>query len=126
MEKKQSRLKRAKRTRKKILVLGSPRLSVHRTPQHIYAQLIVMEASAEDPRVKIQKIIASVSTLDKTLRSSLKTGGNVTAATKVGELIAERVKAKGITKVAFDRSGYKYHGRIKALAEAARAGGLEF
>lgn len=95
--------------------LGATRLSVHRTPRHIYAQII---SPAGD------RILASASTLDEGLRSG-KTG-NAEAAGKVGALIAERAKAAGITEVAFDRSGYKYHGRVKALAEAAREGGLQF
>lgn len=126
MEKKQSRLRRAKRGRMKMQALGVPRLCVHRTPQHIYAQLIVLEANSHVLQSKKQKVLASASTLDKTLKTELSTGGNMTAAGKVGKLLAERVKAIGITKVAFDRSGYKYHGRVKALADAAREGGLDF
>ncbi len=114
-EKKVSRLRRARRGRMKMRELGAVRLTVNRTPQHIYAQLI---APAGD------KVLASASTLEKSLRSG--NTGNVDAATKVGSLIAERAKEAGVIKVAFDRSGYKYHGRIKALAEAAREGGLEF
>ncbi len=126
MEKKQSRLRRAKRGRMKMQALGVPRLCVHRTPQHIYAQLIVLEANSHVLQSKKQKVLASASTLDKALKTELSTGGNMTAAGKVGKLLAERVKAIGITKVAFDRSGYKYHGRVKALADAAREGGLDF
>lgn len=126
MDKKQARLKRAKRGRMKMLDLGVARLCVHRTSQHIYAQLIVVEQSDKSVHAKNQKVLASASTLDKDLRASLANGSNVAAASKVGELIAQRVKAIGITKVAFDRSGYKYHGRIKALADAARAAGLDF
>ena len=114
-DKKLSRLRRARRARAKIRELCVTRLSVHRTPRHIYAQLI-----AEDGA----RVLASASTLDKDLRSG-KTG-NADAAKAVGSLIAERGKAAGITRVAFDRSGFKYHGRIKALADAAREGGLEF
>ena len=114
-DKKLSRLRRARRARAKIRELCVTRLSVHRTPRHIYAQLI-----AEDGA----RVLASASTLDKDLRSG-KTG-NADAAKAVGSLIAERAKAAGITRVAFDRSGFKYHGRIKALADAAREGGLEF
>ena len=95
--------------------LGAVRLTVNRTPRHIYAQLI---APAGD------KVLASASTLEKPLRRG--STGNVDAATKVGSLIAKRAKKAGVIKVAFDRSGYKYHGRVKALAEAAREGGLEF
>ena len=95
--------------------LGSVRLTVNRTPRHIYAQVI---SPAGD------KVLATASTLDKELRGG--STGNVGAATEVGKLIAERAKAAGVTAVAFDRSGFKYHGRVKALAEAAREGGLEF
>ena len=91
------------------------RLSVHRTPRHIYAQVIAAEGD---------RVLAAASTLDKDLRSGAT--GNIDAAARVGKLIAERAKAAGITSVAFDRSGFKYHGRIKALADAAREGGLEF
>jgi large subunit ribosomal protein L18 len=114
-DKKLSRLRRARRARAKIRELGSTRLSIHRTPRHIYAQVIAGDGS---------KVLASASTLDKDLRSG-KTG-NADAAKAVGLLIAERAKAAGITQVAFDRSGFKYHGRVKALADAAREGGLEF
>jgi large subunit ribosomal protein L18 len=95
--------------------LGATRLCIHRTPRHIYAQVI----SAEGDRV-----LASASTLDETLRSAAT--GNIAAAANVGALIAERAKAAGVTRVAFDRSGFKFHGRVKALADAAREGGLEF
>lgn len=95
--------------------LGTTRLTVNRTPRHIYAQIIAPKGD---------QVLASASTLDKTLRES--GTGNVEAATKVGALIAERAKAAGVTRVAFDRAGFKYHGRVKALAEAAREGGLEF
>jgi len=114
-DKKVSRIRRARRARIKIRELGASRLCVHRTPRHIYAQVIV--ASGE-------KVLASASTLDKDLRSG-KTG-NVEAAQAVGKLIADRAKAAGVEKVAFDRSGFKYHGRIKALADAAREAGLQF
>jgi large subunit ribosomal protein L18 len=116
MEKKVSRLKRARRSRAKIQELRAVRLSVHRTAQHIYAQVF-------DPE---SKVIASASTLQKDVAEGLKGTGNIDAAKAVGKAIAERAKAKGITQVAFDRSGFKYHGRIKALAEAAREAGLEF
>ena len=116
MEKKQTRLRRAKRARAKIHELKVMRLSVHRTPQHIYAQVF-------DPQ---SKVIAAASTLDKGIRGSVKGTGNVTAAAAVGREIAERAKAAGVTRVAFDRSGFLYHGRVKALAEAAREAGLEF
>ncbi|VUD51116.1 50S ribosomal protein L18 [Thalassocella blandensis] len=113
--KKQSRIRRARRSRAKISELGSTRLCVNRTPRHIYAQIIDGDGA---------KVLASASTLDKDLRSG-KTG-NIDAAAAVGKLIAERAKAAGITGVSFDRSGFKYHGRVKALADAAREGGLEF
>lgn len=113
--KKQSRIRRAKRARAKIRELGAVRLCVNRTPRHIYAQIIAAEGD---------KVLASASTLDKDLRSG--STGNAEAAKAVGKLIAERAKAAGVSAVAFDRSGYKYHGRVKALADAAREGGLEF
>lgn len=113
--KKQSRIRRAKRSRAKISELGSTRLCVNRTPRHIYAQIIDGTGS---------KVLASASTLDKDLRSG-KTG-NIDAASAVGKLIAERAQAAGVKEVSFDRSGFKYHGRVKALADAAREGGLEF
>lgn len=113
--KKDSRLRRARRARNKMRELRVNRLCVHRTPRHIYAQIIAPEGD---------KVLASASTLDASLRAG--GTGNAEAATGVGKLIAERAKAAGVTKVAFDRSGYKYHGRIKALADAAREGGLEF
>jgi len=114
-DKKISRLRRARRARSKMSELGVNRLSIHRTSQHIYAQVIGPEGD---------KVLASASTLDKDLRSD-KTG-NAEAAANVGKLIAERAKAAGVSDVAFDRSGFKYHGRVKALAEAAREGGLQF
>jgi large subunit ribosomal protein L18 len=117
MEKKQRRQRRAKRTRAKISQLGANRLCVHRTPRHIYAQII----SPRDGRV-----LAAASTLTKELRESVKTTGNKDAAAAVGKLIAERAKAAGIEQVAFDRSGFIYHGRVKALADAAREAGLNF
>lgn len=112
-----SRLKRAKRTRMKIRELNTLRLTVHRTPRHMYAQVIGFEDGGD-------RILVQASTLDKTLKDA--SGGNVDAAGAVGALVAERAVAAGVQKVAFDRSGYRYHGRVKALAEAARAGGLEF
>ncbi len=114
-DKRTARLRRAKRSRAQMRSKGDIRLSVYRTPRHIYAQLIAAEGD---------KVLAAASTLDKSLRSG--STGNVSAAGKVGELIAERAKAAGVTRVAFDRSGFKYHGRVKALADAAREGGLEF
>ncbi len=115
MDKKAARLKRARRGRAKMRELRAVRLTVFRTPNHIYAQVIAPDGD---------KVLASASTLDKGLRGD--GTGNVGAATKVGQMIAERAKAVGVSAVAFDRSGFKYHGRIKALAEAAREGGLEF
>ena len=117
MDKKQSRLRRARQTRAKIAELKVTRLTVHRTNTHIYAQII---AETGD------KVLASASTLEAEVRKSVKNGGNVGAAAVIGKRIAEKAKAAGITIVAFDRSGYKYHGRIKALAEAARENGLFF
>ena len=114
-DKKESRLRRARRGRMKMRELGAVRLTVHRTPRHMYAQVIAPEGD---------KVLVTASTLEKDLRQSAT--GNVEAAAKVGALIAERAKSAGITQVAFDRSGFKYHGRVKALAEAAREGGLEF
>jgi large subunit ribosomal protein L18 len=117
MDKKSARIRRARRARAKIRELGHPRLSVHRTPRHIYAQVIAPAGG---------EIMASASTLDKGLRAELKGTGNVSAAAAVGKLIADKARAAGVTKVAFDRSGFKFHGRVKALADAAREGGLEF
>ena len=114
--KKDSRLRRAKRTRAKIRELGSHRLSVHRTSQHIYAQVIDPDGS---------KIIASASTLQKDVRKGLKSTGNAEAAAAVGKAIAEKSKSAGVEQVAFDRSGFKFHGRVKALADAARENGLK-
>ena len=112
-----SRLCRARKTRAKIAELKVTRLSVHRTNTHIYAQII---AETGD------RVLASASTLEAEVRKTVKNGGNVDAAAVIGKRIAEKAKAAGITKVAFDRSGYKYHGRIKALADAARENGLSF
>ena len=114
-DKKTSRLRRAGRARAKIRQLGIQRLCVHRTPRHIYAQVIDTDGA---------RVLVSASTLDKDLRS--KATGNVDAAAAVGSLIGARAKEAGITQVAFDRSGFKYHGRVKALADAAREAGLEF
>ena len=117
MDKKIARLRRAKSTRSHIRKLGVPRLSVLRTGQHLYAQLFSADGS---------KVLASASTTQADVREGLKSAKNMDAAAKVGRLIGERAKAAGIDAVAFDRSGYRYHGRIKALAEAAREGGLQF
>ncbi|GGZ72588.1 50S ribosomal protein L18 [Lysobacter xinjiangensis] len=117
MLKKIARLRRAKSTRSHIRELGVPRLSVLRTGQHLYAQIFTADGS---------KVLASASTVQADVKDGLKNGKNAEAATKVGRRIAEKAKAAGIEKVAFDRSGYRYHGRIKALADAAREGGLQF
>lgn len=117
MDKKTSRLRRAKRTRMKIRELRMPRLSVMRTPRHIYAQLISADGAT---------VLAAASTVEKAIASSIKYTGNADAAVVVGKTIAERAKAAGVESVAFDRSGFLYHGRIKALAEAAREAGLKF
>ena len=109
------RLRRAKRTRAKITQLGAHRLSIHRTPRHIYAQIILDG-----------KTLVAASTVEKAVTEGLGYTGNVEAAKKVGATIAERAKSAGITAVAFDRSGFQYHGRVQALADAARAAGLEF
>ena len=116
-DKKLNRLRRARRTRAKIKELGVPRLTVFRSPRHIYVQLIAREGG---------KVLATASTLEPQAKSALVKTGNISAAAAVGKTIAERAKAAGVMKVAFDRSGYKYHGRIKALADAARESGLEF
>lgn len=117
MDKKTSRLRRARRSRAKIRELGAHRLSIHRTPRHIYAQVIAPEGD---------KVVASASTLQAAVKGAVKYSGNAEAAAAVGKAIAEAAKAAGVTQVAFDRSGFKYHGRVKALAEAARENGLEF
>ena len=114
-QKQAARVRRARRGRAKIRELRVNRLCVFRTPRHIYAQVFSPEGD---------RVLASASTLDKDLRSG-KTG-NADAAAAVGRLIAERAKAAGITRVAFDRAGFQYHGRVKALADGAREGGLEF
>lgn len=113
--KKESRLRRARKVRIKIRERGSNRLCVHRTPRHMYAQVTTADGS---------QVLAAASTLDKELRQGAT--GNVEAARQVGELVAERAKNAGIETVAFDRSGYRYHGRVKALANAAREAGLQF
>lgn len=117
MKKKDSRMRRARRTRYKIRELDVSRLCVLKTPRHVYAQVTTADGS---------KTIASASTLDKELRKKLKSTGNVEAAKEVGKLIAQRAVDAGVKQIAFDRSGYSYHGRIKALADAAREGGLQF
>ncbi|MEE9334279.1 MAG: 50S ribosomal protein L18 [Granulosicoccaceae bacterium] len=117
MDKKTNRLRRAKKTRAKIRELCVPRLTIHRTPRHIYAQVIDGDNS---------KVVAAVSTLSKDMRTGVKYSGNVEAAAAVGKAIAEKASAAGVSQVAFDRSGFKYHGRVKALADAAREHGLKF
>lgn len=117
MNKKDARQKRAKRTRMRLREIEAIRMCVNKTSQHTYAQIIAADNS---------KTIAAASTLDKSLRKSLKNTGNIDAAKEVGKLIAKRAQEAGIKAVAFDRSGFKYHGRIKALADAAREAGLEF
>jgi large subunit ribosomal protein L18 len=117
MDKKQTRLRRARRARSRIKTLGANRLCIHRTPRHIYAQVISPEGDT---------VMVSASTLDKDVRKDVEKTGGAAAATVVGKAIAERARAAGITRVAFDRSGFKYHGRVKALADAARESGLEF
>ena len=112
-----ARLRRGRKTRAKIAELKVTRLSVHRTNNHIYAQIIAAGGG---------KVLASASTNEAEVRTVIKSGGNREAAAVIGKRIAEKAKAVGITQVAFDRSGLKYHGRVKALAEAARANGLSF
>lgn len=116
-EKKVARLRRARQTRAKIAELKAARLTVHRSNSHIYAQVIDASGS---------KVLASASTAEADLRKSLKSGGNAAAAAEVGKRIAVKAKQAGVEKVAFDRSGYRFHGRVKALAEAAREAGLKF
>lgn len=118
MDKKHSRLRRATRARAKIRDLGVYRLCVHRTPRHMYAQIIAPNGD---------QVIASASTVEKALRESISGHrGNASAAAIIGKAIAERARSAGIESVAFDRSGFRYHGRVKALAEAARENGLQF
>jgi large subunit ribosomal protein L18 len=116
-DKRETRVRRARRTRAKIEQLGEMRLSIHRTPRHIYAQVIAPDGG---------RVVASASTLTKDVRTALEHTGNVAAARAVGKAIAERAQAAGVSKVAFDRSGFRYHGRVKALADAAREAGLQF
>ena len=117
MNKRLARIRRGKRSRMKMRELGATRLSIYRSSKHIYAQVISGDENT---------VIASASTIEKTMRESLSYTGNAEAAAAVGKLVAERAKEKGIESVAFDRSGFKYHGRVKALAEAAREAGLQF
>jgi large subunit ribosomal protein L18 len=115
MDKKHSRMRRARKTRAKIRELGVPRLSVHRTSQHIYAQVIAADGGT---------VVVSASSAQADVRKGLKSTGNIEAAQAVGKAIADKAKSAGIEQVAFDRSGFRYHGRIKALADAAREQGL--
>ncbi len=117
LDKKQNRIRRARKARAKIRQLGANRLSVHRTPRHIYAQIITPDGAS---------VIATASTLEAEVRKGVKSGGNVEAAAIVGARIAEKAKSAGVDTVAFDRSGFRYHGRVKALADAAREAGLKF
>lgn len=117
MDKANSRLRRLRKSRSKIAESKVHRLCVHRTPRHIYAQLIAPAGGVT---------LASASSLEADVRGSVKYTGNVEAAKAVGKMVAERAKEKGVVDVAFDRSGFKYHGRVKALADAAREAGLNF
>ena len=118
MTKKEQRLRRSRQTRLRIAQQGTVRLAVHRTNLHIYASIVSGDGV---------QVLASASTAEKEVREHLSgSGGNVSAATMIGKRIAERAKAVGIEKVAFDRSGFAYHGRVKALADAAREAGLQF
>ena len=117
MDKKASRIRRATRARHKIAELGATRLVVHRTPSHVYAQVIASNGS---------EVIAAASTVEKAIREQLKNTGNVEAAKMIGKTIAERAIEKGVSNVAFDRSGFQYHGRVAALADSAREAGLKF
>ncbi|MEM7765273.1 MAG: 50S ribosomal protein L18 [Pseudomonadota bacterium] len=117
MNKKDNRLRRARRTRAKIRELRELRLSVHRTPRHIYAQIIAADGAS---------VLVSAASTQKAIAKELKGTGNVDAAVAVGKALAASAKEAGIERVAFDRSGYRYHGRVKALADAAREAGLKF
>ena len=117
MDKKTSRIRRSRRARAKIAELGVNRLCVHRTPRHTYAQVFSGETG---------KVVAAASTLTAEVKKAIKYPGNTEAAAAVGKIIAERAKAAGVETVAFDRSGFKYHGRVKALADSARENGLKF
>ena len=117
MEKKTARLRRARKTRAHIRRIGVPRLTVHRSGRHIYAQVIAAQGGS---------VIAAASTVQKDLRAGLKGTSNKDAAKAVGKAVAEIAVAAGVSNVAFDRSGYRYHGRVAELADAAREGGLKF
>ena len=116
MDKKTARLRRAKRTRRNFIEKGVTRLVVHRTPRHIYAQVVNVDGI----------VVAAASTVEKAISGSIEGTSNIAAAEAVGKAIAERASEKGIAKLSFDRSGFKYHGRVKALADAAREAGLQF
>lgn len=115
MDKKSARIRRGRRTRAKLRELGVHRLCVHRTPRNMYAQVIAPG----------DQVVVSVSTLDRGIKQHIKNGGNIAAAALIGKRIAETAKMVGIVRVGFDRSGFRYHGRIKALAEAVREGGIK-
>lgn len=117
MDKKSARQRRARKSRAKMRELETVRLTIHRTPQHTYAQVITADAT---------RTLAAASTLEKDVKGDLAHGGNIKAARAVGQAIAERAMAAGITEVAFDRAGFKYHGRVQAIADAAREAGLKF
>ena len=117
MDKKRQRLRRARRARSRIREQGVCRLTVHRTPRHIYAQVLAPDGD---------RVLATASTVQRDLREAVKSTGNVEAASLVGRRIAEKAVDAGVTTVAFDRSGFRYHGRVKALADAARENGLQF
>ena len=117
LNKNETRQRRARKTRARIAEQKAVRLAVHRTNLHIYAQVLSADGG---------KVLASASTMEAEVRKELANGGNTKAAALVGKRIAEKAKSAGITSVAFDRSGYQYHGRVKALAEAAREHGLQF
>jgi len=115
-DKNETRLRRARKTRARIRILGVPRLTVHRSGRHLYAQVITAD----------NRVVVTANTLQKSLSDDLDGSNNMAAAIVVGKAVAERAKAAGIERVAFDRSGFKYHGKIKQLADAAREGGLKF
>ncbi|MGK2946811.1 MAG: 50S ribosomal protein L18 [Candidatus Malihini olakiniferum] len=117
MDKKSARIRRATRARRKLQELGATRLVVHLTPRHIYAQVIAPNSS---------EILVAASTVEKSISEQLKYTGNKNAATAVGKVVSERALEKGIKSVSFDRSGFQYHGRVQALADAAREAGLQF
>jgi large subunit ribosomal protein L18 len=117
MNKNDSRLRRARRARVKIRSLGVARLTVHRTPRHMYAQIIDSQTG---------RVVVAASTVQSSVREGLTGTGNAAAASAVGRVIAEKALAAGVERVAFDRSGFRYHGRVKALADAARESGLKF